>query len=105
MSCPTRSIGFALSVLMGALSMAAKDATYNSAIKLPIADVTDRVFVPMEAGKELSHAWVGQIAQGSQGFLWFSTRDSLVRYDGFHRRHDAIRAWRIDPDDAGRHIG
>jgi ligand-binding sensor domain-containing protein len=48
--------------------------------------MTDRVFVSINAEKELSHAWVGQITQGSQGFLWFATRDSLVRYDGYQTR-------------------
>ena len=86
MSYQTRSIGFALSVCMGILSPA-KDTSSNSAIKLPIVDVTDRVFVPIAGEKELSHAWVGQITQGSQGFLWFATRDSLVRYDGYQIRN------------------
>lgn len=75
-------IGFALSTLMGAVPVFANDASSNSAIKLPIVDVADRIFVPV-AAEEVSHAWVGQITQGSQGFLWFATRDSLVRYDGY----------------------
>jgi hypothetical protein len=78
----TRIIGFALSTLMGGLPVFANDASSNSAVKLPIIDGADRIFVPIAAEKELSHAWVGQITQGSQGFLWFATRDSLVRYDG-----------------------
>jgi ligand-binding sensor domain-containing protein/signal transduction histidine kinase len=82
-SCWTRTIGFAL---LGILSVRAKDAPPNSAVKLPIIDVTDRVFVPIAAEKELAHAWVGQIVQGGQGFLWFSTRDSLIRYDGHQIR-------------------
>src|SRR5579863_7647112 len=82
-----RSIGFALLALMGALPVRAKDASSNFAIKLTITDVTDRVFVPIAAEKELSHAWVGQIVQDSQGFLWFGTRDSLVRYDGYQIRN------------------
>ena len=87
MSYRTRSIGYALSVFVGILSASAKDAPSNSAIKLPIVDVTDRVFVPIAGEKELSHAWVGQITQGSQGFLWFATRDNLVRYDGYQIRN------------------
>ena len=82
----TRSIGFALTAFIGVLSVSAKDAPSNFAVKLPITDVTDRVFVPIAAEKELAHAWVGQIVQGGQGFLWFSTRDSLVRYDGHEIR-------------------
>jgi ligand-binding sensor domain-containing protein len=85
-----RTCGFALSAFMGVLSVSApvlaKDTPPNSAVKLPIIDVTDRVFVPIAAEKELAHAWVGQIVQGGQGFLWFSTRDSLIRYDGHQIR-------------------
>ena len=76
------------------MSVSARDTRPNSAVKLPIIDVTDRVFVPIAAEKELAHAWVGQIVQGGQGFLWFSTRDSLVRYDG-HQIH------RYSPGSAG----
>jgi ligand-binding sensor domain-containing protein/signal transduction histidine kinase len=84
--CWTRSIGFALLAFIDVLSVSAKDAWANSAVKLPIIDVTDRVFVPIAAEKELTHAWVGQIVEDSQGYLWFSTRDSLVRYDGHQIR-------------------
>ena len=94
MSYWTRSICFALSAFMGVLSVSAKDTPSNSAVKLPIIDVTDRVFVPISAEKELSHAWVGQIAEDSQGFLWFATRDNLVRYDGYQIR-------RYNPGSAG----
>jgi ligand-binding sensor domain-containing protein/signal transduction histidine kinase len=86
----TRSIGFVLSAFMGVLPVPAKDTPSNSAVKLPIVDVTDRVFVPISVEKELSHAWVGQITQGSQGFLWFGTRDSLVRYDGYQIRNYSV---------------
>ncbi|HXJ41148.1 MAG TPA: hypothetical protein VNH18_17835, partial [Bryobacteraceae bacterium] len=83
----TRIVGLVLSVLISALPVFARDTSSNSAIKLPILDVTDRVFVPISGEKELSHAWVGQITQGSQGFLWFATRDSLIRYDGYQIRN------------------
>jgi ligand-binding sensor domain-containing protein/signal transduction histidine kinase len=81
-----RGIRFVLSAILGILSVSAKDARPNSAVRLPIIDVTDRVFVPIAGEKELAHAWVGQIVQGSQGLLWFSTRDSLIRYDGHQIR-------------------
>ena len=76
----------AFAALIGALQVCARGASSNAAVKLPIIDMTDRVFVSINAEKELSHAWVGQITQGSQGFLWFGTRDSLVRYDGYQIR-------------------
>ena len=41
---------------------------------------------PYQRGEEASHAWVGQIAEDSQGFLWFATRDGLDRYDGYQLR-------------------
>ena len=79
---------------MGVLSVFANDSPSNSAVKLPIIDVTDRVFVPIAADKEFSHAWVGQIVEDSHGFLWFGTRDLLVRYDGYQIR-------RYSPGSAG----
>jgi ligand-binding sensor domain-containing protein/signal transduction histidine kinase len=84
-----RSIGFALTAFIGVLSVSAKDTPSNFAVKPPITDVTDRVFVPISAEKGFSHAWIGQIVEDSQGFLWFATRDNLVRYDGYQiRRYD-----------------
>src|SRR5580704_19257273 len=79
-------ISFVLSTFVGVLCVSAKDMLPNAAVKLPIIDVTDRVFVPIAAEKELAHAWVGEIVQGGQGFMWFSTRDSLIRYDGHQIR-------------------
>src|ERR1039458_5996120 len=76
-------IGFALWGLFGVLSLSAKDQPSNGGIRLPISDATDRVFVPISAGKEASHAWVGQIAEDNQGLLWFATRDGLDRHDGY----------------------
>src|ERR1700680_1963072 len=76
-------IGFALWGLFGVFSLSAKDQPTNGGIRLPISDATDRVFVPISAGKEASHAWVGQIAEDNQGFLWFATRDGLDRHDGY----------------------
>src|ERR1700727_2700558 len=58
----------------------------NSSLRLPISEATDRVFVPMSAGPAMAHAWVGQIADDNQGFLWFATRDGLLRYDGYQVR-------------------
>ena len=58
----------------------------NGAIRLPIADVSDRIFVRPNVGNEPSHAWVGQIVDDTQGFLWFGSRDSLDRYDGYQLR-------------------
>jgi signal transduction histidine kinase/ligand-binding sensor domain-containing protein len=86
MMCCMRGIRFVLSAFIGVLSVSANDARPHSAVKLPVIDVTDRVFTPIAGEKELTHAWVGQIVQGSQGFLWFSTRDSLIRYDGHQIR-------------------
>ncbi len=58
----------------------------NAAIRLPIADIADRVFVRPNVGQETSHAWVGQIVDDNRGFLWFNSRDSLDRYDGYQLR-------------------
>ena len=81
-----RIIGFVLWVFLDACLLSAKDQPSNSGIRLPISDATDRVFVPISAGKEASHAWVGQIAEDNQGFLWFATSDGLDRYDGYQLR-------------------
>src|SRR5260370_34564912 len=90
-----RIIGFALGGFFGVLSLSAVDPLSNAGIRLPISDATDRVFVPISAGKELSHAWVGQIVDDNQGFLWFGTRDGLDRYDGYQ-----IRPYSPDPNGA-----
>jgi signal transduction histidine kinase/ligand-binding sensor domain-containing protein len=83
----TRHIaGFVLLGLFGAPSASAGQPAANVAIRLPIADVADRVFVRPNVGHEPSHAWVGQIVDDSQGFLWFGSRDSLDRYDGYQLR-------------------
>ena len=50
--------------------------------------------VPIAAEKELSHAWVGQIVEDGQGFIWLGTRDTLVRYDGYQTKS-------YNPDSAG----
>ena len=81
-----RIFGFALWVSGGLFSLSAKDPLSNAGVRLPIGDATDRVFVPISAGKEASHAWVGQIVDDNQGFLWFGTSDSLYRYDGYQVR-------------------
>ena len=92
----TRSTGLALSAFMGVLSVSANDSPSNSAVKLPIIDVTDRVFVPIAADKEFSHAWVGQIVEDSHGVLMVRhSRDLLVRYDGYQiRRYSPRFRWR-----------
>jgi ligand-binding sensor domain-containing protein len=58
----------------------------NSSSRLPISEATDRVFVAMSARPAMAHGWVGQIAEDNQGFLWFATRDGLLRYDGYQVR-------------------
>jgi ligand-binding sensor domain-containing protein/signal transduction histidine kinase len=82
----TRIIGFVLWDFLGVCSLSAKDQLPNAGIRLPISDAIDRVFVPISAGKEISHAWVGQIVDDDQGFLWFGTTDGLDRYDGHQVR-------------------
>jgi signal transduction histidine kinase/ligand-binding sensor domain-containing protein len=72
--------------LIATLSASAGEASSNVAIRLPIADVSDRIFVRPNVGNEPSHAWVGQIVDDSQGFLWFGSRDSMDRYDGYQLR-------------------
>ena len=81
-----RIIGFVLWGFLGVCLLSAKDQPSNSGIRLPISDATDRVFVPISAGKEASHAWVCQIAEDNQGFLWFATGDGLDRHDGYQLR-------------------
>lgn len=34
----------------------------------------------------MSHAWVGQITGDNLGFVWFATRDGLLRFDGYQMR-------------------
>src|SRR6202158_4404809 len=82
----TRIIGFVLWVFLDLCLLTAKGQPSNGGIRLPISDATDRVFVPISAGEEVSHAWVGQIVDDTQGFLWFATRDGLDRYDGYQVR-------------------
>jgi ligand-binding sensor domain-containing protein/signal transduction histidine kinase len=81
-----RIIGFVLWGFLAVCLLSAKDQPSNGGIRLPISDATDRVFVPISVGKETSHAWVGQIAEDNQGFLWFATSDGLYRYDGYQVR-------------------
>jgi hypothetical protein len=81
-----RIIGFVLWSFLAVCLLSAKDQPSNGGIRLPISDATDRVFVPISAGKETPHAWVGQIADDNQGFLWFATSDGLYRYDGYQLR-------------------
>jgi ligand-binding sensor domain-containing protein/signal transduction histidine kinase len=67
--------------------MSVHSIAQNGILRRPIQDVADRVFAPISAGEEFSHAWIGQIVADSQGFLWFATRDGLDRYDGYQIRH------------------
>src|SRR5271155_1671989 len=83
---PWQILGFVLCPLIGALPLPAGDKASNTSIRLPIADVSDRTFVPITAGSEMSHAWVGQITGDNLGFIWFATRDGLLRYDGYQVR-------------------
>lgn len=59
----------------------------NNFVRLPIDDANDRVFVPISAGRESSHTWVGEILADGRGFLWFSTRNDVERFDGYEMRH------------------
>src|ERR1700722_47148 len=73
--------------ISGFFPLLAATSSPNDVARLPIRDMTDRVFVPISAGKESSHEWVGQIIDDDQGFLWFGTRDGLDRYDGYQIQH------------------
>ena len=79
-------LGLALCSLIGASPLYGAEEASNSSLRLPISEATDRVFVPMSAGPAMAHVWVGQIADDNQGFLWFATRDGLLRYDGYQVR-------------------
>ena len=78
--------GIVLLGLFSAFSASAGEAPVNVAIRLPMTDVSDRIFLRPNVGNEPSHAWVGQIVDDSQGFLWFGSRDSMDRYDGYQLR-------------------
>lgn len=75
----------ALPLIYASPLYAAEEAA-NGSLRLPITDATDLTFVPISAGPEMSHAWVGQIADDNLGFMWFATRDGLFRYDGYQVR-------------------
>jgi ligand-binding sensor domain-containing protein len=79
-------VGLALCSLISASPLYRAEEASNSSLRLPISEATDRVFVPMSAGPAMAHTWVGQIAEDNQGFLWFATRDGLLRYDGYQVR-------------------
>ena len=84
----------------GFFSLLAATSSPNDVARLPIHDMTDRVFVPISAGKESSHEWVGQIIEDDQGFLWFGTRDGLDRYDGYQ-----FKTYKNDPHQANSLCG
>src|SRR5579863_8530015 len=71
---------------LGTLLLQGAENAPNGSMRLPVAEAADRVFVPMSAGPAMAHAWVGQIADDNQGFLWFATRDGLLRYDRYQVR-------------------
>jgi hypothetical protein len=79
-------VALVLYFLLGTSLLQGAENESNSRTRLPISEATDRVFVPMSAGTAMAHAWVGQIADDNQGFLWFATRDGLLRYDGYQVR-------------------
>src|SRR5580658_3124471 len=83
---PWQILGMALCSLIGASTLPAAEKASNTNIRVPIADANDRTFVPISAGSEMSHAWVGQITGDNLGFIWFATRDGLLRYDGYQVR-------------------
>ena len=79
-------LGLALCQVICASPLPPSDQASNTSIRLPITDANDRTFVPISAGSEMSHAWVGQITGDNLGFIWFATRDGLLRYDGYQVR-------------------
>ena len=81
-------VGLALCSLIGAspLPLYGAEEAGNSSLRLPISEAWDRVFTRMSAGPAMTHAWVGQITEDNQGFLWLATRDGLLRYDGYQVR-------------------
>src|SRR5215470_14402059 len=50
-------------------------AALASAAKLPIR--------PYTASDGLPSNWIGSIVRDSRGFLWFTTREGLARFDGY----------------------
>jgi len=79
-------VGLVLSWMIGASPVYADEEASNRTLRLPIVDASDRIFVPISAGREMTHASVGQIAGDDQGFLWLATREGLLRYDGYRVR-------------------
>jgi ligand-binding sensor domain-containing protein/signal transduction histidine kinase len=79
-------VGLVLSCVIGASPVYAAEEASNRTLRLPIIDASDRIFVPISAGREMTHASIGQIAGDDQGFLWFATREGLLRYDGYRVR-------------------
>ena len=75
-----------LCLMIGPSPIHASNESSNRGMRLPIIDASDRIFVPISAGREMTHAWVGQITDDNQGFLWFATREGLWRYDGYRVR-------------------
>ncbi len=55
----------------------------NGSVRLPISEATDLLFISVSFEQGPAHSRVGQIVEGSAGFLWFGTKDGLKRYDGY----------------------
>src|ERR1700723_3192129 len=79
-------VALALYFPLGASLLQGAEYGPNGSTHLPVSEAADRVFVPMSAGPAMAHAWVAQIADDNQGFLWLATRDGLLRYDGYQVR-------------------
>jgi ligand-binding sensor domain-containing protein/signal transduction histidine kinase len=79
-------VALVLPLMISASPVYANEETSNRTLRLPIVDARDRIFVSVSAGREMTHAGVGQITDDDQGFLWFATREGLLRYDGYRVR-------------------
>src|SRR5580704_16049907 len=79
-------VALVLLLMISASPVYANEETSNRTLRLPIVDARDRIFVSVSAGREMTHAGVGQITDDDQGFLWFATREGLLRYDGYRVR-------------------
>src|SRR5947209_7865632 len=76
----------------GCVCVLARAPGDNAYVRLPIAEATDLLFVPVSFGQGPAHSRVSQIVEDDTGFLWFGTKDGLKRYDGYR-----FRDFRPDP--------